>query len=271
MPTRETAWPQGTPCWVDCQVDDPAAAKEFYGQLFGWQIEGGAEEFGGYLMATKNGAAAAGIGPKPEGMPMPSVWTTYIAAASADAIAEKVAAAGGTTQMPPFDVGDLGRMFIADDPTGAVFGVWQATGHNGAGVFNEDGAYCWNELHTTGYEAAKAFYGAVFDYTFTEIGDGENVAYSTFALDGGGAESSIGGINDETKIGGAPGSYWLTWFQVADCDAATAKAAELGATVMTGPDDSAFGRMSVVTGPQGEVFGLIDPTTTLAVEDTVVE
>ncbi len=202
---------------------------------------------------------------------MPSVWTTYIAADSADAIAEEVTAAGGTNQMPPFDVGDVGRMVIANDPIGAAFGVWQAKGHNGAGVFNEDGAYCWNELHTLDYEAAKAFYGKVFGYTFTEIGDGENFAYSTFSIDRGGAESSIGGINDETMMGGAEMSYWLTWFQVADCDAATTKAAELGATVMTGPDDSAFGRMSVVTGPQGEVFGLIDPTTTLAVEDTVVE
>lgn len=66
-------------------------------------------------------------------------------------------------------------------------------------------------------------------------------------------------------------SYWLTWFQVADADAASAKAVELGASVMMGPDDSAFGRMTVLTGPQGEVFGLIHPTTTVAVEDVVVD
>ena len=63
-------------------------------------------------MAMKDGRAAAGIGPKPDGMPMPSVWTTYIAADSADAVAEKITAAGGQVMMPPFDVADVGRMFV---------------------------------------------------------------------------------------------------------------------------------------------------------------
>ena len=273
MPTRDTAWPQGTPCWVDCQVDDTTAARAFYGELFGWDIQDGPDEFGGYLMAMKDGRAAAGIGPKPQGGPaMPSVWTTYLAADSADATAAKVAEAGGTAMMPPFDVGPVGRMFVATDPTGGVFGVWEAKEHIGAGVFNEDGAYCWNELHTVDYDAARVFYGQVFGHVFTEIGDGENFAYSTFALGDGGPEAAVGGLADETTMpGGSPMSYWLTWFQVAAADAASAKAVELGASVMMGPDDSAFGRMTVLTGPQGEVFGLIDPTTTVAVEDVVVD
>ena len=32
----------------------------------------------------------------------------------------------------PFDVFDAGRMTIAQDPTGATFGVWQAGKHIGA-------------------------------------------------------------------------------------------------------------------------------------------
>ena len=142
MPTRDDAWPQGTPCWIDCQVDDTTKAREFYAGLFGWEIYDSPEEAGGYLMAMKQGKPAAGIGPKPQGMPMPSAWTTYFAADSADDIAAKVADQGGQTLMPPFDVLDVGRMFVAADPTGAPFGVWQARAHTGAGVFNEDGAYC---------------------------------------------------------------------------------------------------------------------------------
>jgi predicted enzyme related to lactoylglutathione lyase len=34
MPTRDEAWPQGTPCWVDLGVDDVDAARTFYTQLF---------------------------------------------------------------------------------------------------------------------------------------------------------------------------------------------------------------------------------------------
>lgn len=268
MPTRDSAWPEGTPCWVDLQVDDTATARDFYSSLFGWDIQGGPEEFGGYLMAMKNGRAAAGIGPKPDGADMPSVWTTYLAAESADAVAEKVQGAGGQTMMPPFDVGDVGRMFIATDPAGAAFGVWEAKSHNGAGVFNEDGAYCWNELHTLGYDAARAFYATVFGYTYTDIGDGENMVYCTFAVDGGGPEGALGGISDDTKMPNWGQSYWLTWFQSEDTDASAAKATELGGSVLMPVSDSAFGRMAIVTGAQGEIFGLIDPTTTVDTQET---
>ncbi|WP_406281464.1 VOC family protein [Nocardia sp. NBC_00881] len=261
MPTHDGSWPQGTPCWVDCQVDDTTRAREFYGELFGWEIEDSPPEAGGYLMAMRGGRPAAGIGPKPDGMPMPSVWTTYIAADSADAVAAKVTAASGSLMMPQFDVLDVGRMFVAADPTGAVFGVWEAKAHGGAGVYNEPGAYCWNELHTDDYKQAQEFYAEVFGWHYTEIGDGQNFVYSTFSLAADG--DPVGGINDSTKTPGDNPAYWLAWFQVDNTDGALAKAGELGATVMMGPDDSPFGRMGVVQGPQGEVFGVIDPTTTV--------
>ena len=86
MPTRDIAWPEGAPCWVDCQVDDPAAAGKFYSELLGWDILGSPPEAGGYLMGMKDNRAAAGIGPKPPmGGPMPCVWTTYFASDDADA------------------------------------------------------------------------------------------------------------------------------------------------------------------------------------------
>ncbi|WP_174185201.1 VOC family protein [Nocardia barduliensis] len=261
MPTHDGSWPQGTPCWVDSQVDDPARAREFYGALFGWEIEDSPPEAGGYLMAMRQGRAAAGIGPKPEGMPMPSVWTTYFAADSADDIARKVQGAGGTLMMEPFDVLDVGRMFVAADPTGAVFGVWESKAHTGAGIYNEHGAYCWNELHTGDYKQAQQFYADVFGWHYTEIGDGERFVYSTFSRTQDG--DAIGGVNDSTKMPGDDPSYWLTWFQVGNTDNALTEARDLGATVLSGPDDSPFGRMGIVQGPQGEVFGIIDPTTTI--------
>ncbi|WP_336082097.1 VOC family protein [Nocardia sp. SSK8] len=256
MPTRDEAWPQGTPCWIDCQVDDTAAAHAFYSALFGWEVQDGPPEAGGYLMATLDGRPAAGIGPKPEGMgAMPSTWTTYLAADSADEIAQRVGAAGGQVFMPPFDVLDVGRMFVAADPTGGVFGVWEAKAHHGAGVYNQPGAYCWNELHTSGYDRAHEFYTEVFGWHYTEIGDGESLTYSTFARPG--ETTEVGGMMDAAAL--ATPSYWLTWIQVDGADDALAKATSLGASVIMGPDDSPFGRMGILQAPQGEVFGVIDP------------
>lgn len=258
MPTRNEPWPPGTPCWVDVQVDDTTAARTFYSSLFGWQIEDSPEEFGGYLMAMKDGAPAAGIGPKPDGMPMPSVWTTYLASTDADATAADVTAAGGQVMMPPFDVGDVGRMTVALDPTGAAFGIWQAGSHAGAGIYNENGAYVWNECHTRDFAAAKAFYAQVFGYTYTGMGDATaDDGYATFTVPGG--ADVAGGICDDTAMPGAPEvpAHWLTWFAVDDVDATTERATGLGASTLMGPDDSPVGRMVVLAGQQGEVFGLI--------------
>ncbi|MBO0853019.1 MAG: VOC family protein [Nocardia sp.] len=257
MPTRDSAWPQGTPCWVDCSVDDPQAARDFYSRLLGWEIPDGSDESGGYMIALLNGRAAAGIGPKMGTGPMPSVWTTYIAATDVDATAEAVGAAGGTVFAPPMDVMDVGRMAVAADPTGGIFGIWQAKAHTGAGIFNEPGAYCWNELHTPGYTTAQEFYRRVFEWTYDEIGDGQNFVYSTFSAPG---TDVLGGMMDSAHIPGEEPPNWLTWFQVAGADAALDRARELGATIMMGPNDSPFGRMGVVQAPQGEVFGLIDTT-----------
>lgn len=256
MPTRDEAWPQGTPCWIDCQVDDTTAARDFYSALFGWEVQDGPAEAGGYLMATLDGRAAAGIGPKPADMgAMPSVWTTYFAADRADKIAERVSEAGGQVFMPPFDVLDVGRMFIAADPAGGVFGVWEAKAHHGCAVFNQHGAYCWNELHSPAYDQAHVFYNKVFDWQYNEIGDGVNLIYSTFALPGDSHE--LGGIMDASAMKTPP--YWLTWIQVDDADGSLNRATELGASVIMGPDDSPFGRMGILQAPQGEVFGMIDP------------
>jgi predicted enzyme related to lactoylglutathione lyase len=65
---------------------------------------------------------------------------------------------------------DVGRMFVAANPTGVAFGVWEAKAHTGAGVFNEYAADCGNELHTRGYTQAQDFYATAFGWTHTEIG-----------------------------------------------------------------------------------------------------
>ena len=44
MPGRDTAWPAGTPCWIDYGAADVAGAKAFYGELLGWTWTGGDEE-----------------------------------------------------------------------------------------------------------------------------------------------------------------------------------------------------------------------------------
>jgi predicted enzyme related to lactoylglutathione lyase len=52
-------------------------------------------------------------------------------------------------------------------------------------------------------------------------------------------------------------SYWMPYFQVADCDASTARAKQSGANLMVGPHDiPKTGRFAILTDPQGAMFAL---------------
>jgi len=170
MTVRETPWPPGTPCWVDLMTPDQPAAREFYSALFGWEIEVGGEETGHYGMASVRGHSVAGIGGM-MGMEHPPVWNTYLATADVDETCKEAETAGGTIVAPPMDVMEFGRMAFVQVPGGGVFGLWQAGTHFGCGLSGEPGAYSWNEFMTRDYEGGKSFYGSLFDYSFTELGD----------------------------------------------------------------------------------------------------
>jgi uncharacterized protein len=253
MVTRDTAWPPGTPCWVDLGVDDVAKARAFYSALFGWEVQDSPPEAGGYCLCEIGGQPVAGLGPKMGPAEMPVFWTTYLASENADDTAAKVKAAGGQVMADPFDVMDVGRMFVALDPGGAAFGVWEARLHTGVRRANEPGSLIWNENMSRAYEANKAFYGSVFGYDFGDIG-AEGMNYSTLDLDG----APVGGIGEigSEQPAEMPAS-WGTYFAVADTDAAVAKVTGLGGSLIAPAWDSPYGRMAVVSDDQGAVFSLM--------------
>jgi predicted enzyme related to lactoylglutathione lyase len=253
MVTRDTAWPSGTPCWVDLGVDDIARAVTFYSQLFGWDIQPGPPEAGGYRMCLKDGRPVAGIGPKQGPPEDPPAWTVYLASDNADETAGRITAAGGQVVVAPMDVMDVGRMLVAADPAGAVFGVWQARSHTGLGLANEPGAVCWNENFSRDLEGNQAFYGAVFGYEYGDMST-PGFRYATLKLDG----HEVGGIG-EFGGGFPPGApaYWSTYFAVGDTDAAVVTVTKAGGSVTREPWDSPYGRMAVVSDDQGAVFSLM--------------
>lgn len=255
MTVREEAWPDGTPAWVDLMVPDRHRARDFYGPLFGWEFDEGSAETGYYTMALKNGHPVAGIGEQMEGQSgMPIVWTTYIAVDDVQASAAKAKDAGGQLFMEPMDVMGFGQMAIVADPTGAVFGMWQAGSHTGANLVNEPGGITWNELLTRDFSAAKDFYATVFGYSYGDM-SGEGFTYATLDLGG----NSVGGIgNLDPSLPAEVPAHWLTYFCVEDTDAAVEKLQELGGTVQSEATDTPYGRMAVVQGLNGESFALMD-------------
>jgi predicted enzyme related to lactoylglutathione lyase len=111
----------GALVWNEASVDDPAAARGFYGEVFGFTF---AEVPGveGYATFAVDDRPVGGLGGRVDGAP--SGWSACFAVASTDAAVDAVVAGGGAVTMPAVDT-DFGRFAVVTDPWGAAFSVMQ--------------------------------------------------------------------------------------------------------------------------------------------------
>lgn len=244
-------YPDGVFNWVDLTTTDQEGAKAFYSGLFGWDAVDVPTGMGSmYTMFKIDGKNVAGGGPmQPEmqAQGMPSFWASYIKHDDVDAVAAKISAAGGNLMFPPMDVMQEGRMTMATDPTGAAFGVWQPKNHIGAQLVNIPNTLVWNELQTRDTEAAKAFYSAVFGWTY-------EVDASNYILSLQDGRGQAGMMAIDGSWGDVPNN-WAVYFMVEDVTAAMSKVKELGGNVLVPLTPAGeMGEFAVVQDPQGGTF-----------------
>jgi predicted enzyme related to lactoylglutathione lyase len=251
MSIRTSRWPDGVPCWAELTVPDVEAAKRFYTAVLGWTYRPTDIEFGGYTIAQAQGAPAAAIGPSPRGAPM--TWTMYLAVDDVDKTTAAVPIHGGRVLHRPHDVGGMGRMVIAADPTGARFGLWQAGTHIGTGVVNEPGGMTWEDLRTPEPERARAFYAGVFGYHSEPLADGGS-DYHLFSVPG--DDVALGGIGG--MMGEKGSARWRVYFAVADAEAAVTAAQQAGGRVLQRDFESMYGRTANLSDPDGAEFSVLE-------------
>lgn len=110
------------------------------------------------------------------------------------------------------------------------------------------GTFSWAELATSDGEAAKAFYTAVFGWTYDDRPVGPEMVYSMAQLDG---RSAAALFTSEQP------PHWNCYVTVDDVDAAAARAGELGATIVAEPFDvMTAGRSAMFTDPAGATLCL---------------
>ena len=262
----------GVPCWVDTNQTDPAKAAEFYGGLFGWELEESMPEGapGSYLTARIRGGEVGAVSSIPEGAPPVPVWNTYVWVDDADVTAKKVVEAGGSVLSEPFDIPGAGRMAIFADTEGAVFSVWQPREHRGSKVVNEHGAVIFNGLASRDVAAAERFYGQVFGWKQLPLpgspmwmlpGYGDHLEELTPGLkeqvaESGAPDGFVDVVAQLTPIaeGDDTPPHWDVTFATDDVAATAALATELGAEVPAGPIDAPWVRHVVIRDPQGATF-----------------
>ena len=262
----------GVPCWVDTNQPNPAKAAEFYGGLFGWELQESMPEGapGSYLTARLHGGEVGAVASTPEGAPPVAAWNTYLWVDDADATAKQVVQAGGSVLAEPFDIPGAGRMATFADTEGAVFSVWQPREHRGSKVVNEHGAVIFNGLASRDVAAAERFYGEVFGWKQLALpgspmwmlpGYGDHLEESTPGLkeqvaESGAPDGFVDVVAQLTPIaeGDDTPPHWDVTFATDDVQATVALATELGAEVLEGPVDAPWVRHARIRDPQGATF-----------------
>jgi predicted enzyme related to lactoylglutathione lyase len=247
----------GTFCWIELGTSDNEAAKKFYTELFGWTfVDNPMGPDMVYTMLKKDEKDVGGLYklmPDMRAQGIPPHWLSYVSVTSADESAAKATGAGATLMKEPVDVLNYGRMAVIQDPTGAVFALWQAGTHPGAGIYNVPGSFCWNELGTNDTAKAGDFYTSLFGWE-KDVQEFGPIEYTMFVNAG---RPAAGMFKITAEMGNVP-PHWLAYFAVEDCDASTQKATELGATAIKPPDDiPGIGRFAILSDPQGAAFAII--------------
>ena len=111
-------------------------------------------------------------------------------------------------------------------------------------------------LDEAGTQAGIAFYETVFGWrTRPEASGGEGFPYRVNDSGSGG----LCGIGELSSLAGdGRASAWRVYFRVEDLNDAAARVPELGGRVLSGPQDSPYGRMLEVADPDGARFMILE-------------
>ncbi len=250
---ERTKYTPGTFSWVDLTTTDQDAAKRFYGGLFGWEFEDSPIGEGVvYSMASLAGRPVGAISPQPEQQRdagVPPLWNSYVTVPSADETLARARELGATIHAPAFDVMDVGRMGVIQDPQGAYVMAWEPRLHIGAGLVNAHGALSWNELATPDPEASATFYSHLFGWKVNPM-EGMGMPYLVIAN---ADDHGNGGIRQAADT---EPCYWLVYFGSDDTASTLARVEELGGTKLSEPMEIPQGSIAVAQDPQGAVFAL---------------
>jgi uncharacterized protein len=251
--TRVISHPGNRPIWFDLVTTDAAAARRFYSAVLDWTFDAPSVEMGDYAIGRVGEAPATGIGGIPPGQHWLPSWSVYFGVTNAESTIRDIEAAGGKARSPVEAIGPFGRMAMCEDPTGAVFGLWEPGRHTGAGIIDEPGGMAWCEVNTRNAAAAAAFYCGVFGLT-GHVMEMQGTPYHTLNQD----ETLVCGVLQMTAEWGDMPPHWMPYFAVASADAARTKVEANDGTVPFGPFDTPYGRVCVVQDPQGATVSLIE-------------
>jgi len=117
-------------CHLELHTNDRQRAKGFYEGLFGWKFQDvEVPGMGTYTMFEGADGPGGGI-TQMAGPGAPTMWLPYVLVEEIERFTTMARELGGRVVTGPIDIPHAGRLAVIEDPSGAVFGIWQSTQQN---------------------------------------------------------------------------------------------------------------------------------------------
>jgi predicted enzyme related to lactoylglutathione lyase len=236
----------GKVIWHDLISEDPATAKRFYSELFGWSFKSIAGS--DYSLIYHGDSIIGGIVNASvfEQHDNVSQWVAVLSVTDIEEAVAQATQAGGQILGGPIDAGDRGQLAVLKDPQGAVVALLQTSEGDPLDRDAEIGEFMWNELWTSDASQATAFYHLLVGYQqgSRSLSDGNDYPY---VLSGGQPRAAI-------LANPIPGldPTWVSYVRVADTEAITAQVAGLGGEIMLPSQANPLGgQLAIITDPSG--------------------
>lgn len=238
---------RGNFVWHELMTGDVPAAVAYYKKVVGWKTQ--AFDANYQMWVAKRGPMG-GVVALPAGQATP-YWLPYVGTTDIEATVQLAQKLGGKVITPVTDIPNAGRYSVLADPQGAAFGVhWSPKAMPTSKP--QLGDFAWQELATTDYQAAFAFYQALFGWEKAGEHDmGEMGIYFMFGLNG----HPLGGMFNKPPTMPAA---WCCYAEVADARKVAKVAAKAGGKVLNGPMQVPGGSWIVqLADPQGGMHAVV--------------
>jgi uncharacterized protein len=243
--------------WFDLLTNDVAAAKQFYGPVFGWTFADAPGSNGKFSVISVGDERIGGIyhRSKPAKIGPATRWLTFISVPDAAAAANYTKSHGGKVISGPTAVPQRGTHVVMRDPQGALFAVLKSDSGDPIDDPAQPGEILWADLFVSKPDEGAAFYRGLVGWTSEEKdtrGAAEHLVMRC-------AGFSRAGITMLPPGATQPG--WLPYIQVASVPATLKRVTSAGGKVLMPPSrDILDGRLAVIADPQGGAIGIINWT-----------
>jgi uncharacterized protein len=249
--------------WHDLNTRDEAAAKRFYGELFGWTFD--KSDNGPYQHIKAGDEFIGGVRVMSAHEPAPPHWLAYVGVDDVDATVNAIKTHGGKVYMPTTKMENVGTFAVVADPSGATFAPWKSArpGEDAEPTGRPKRfTFCWDELLAPNAETAAKFYADVFGWGVEKVempGMSYTLLKRTGVKDEQGSDKNAGGILASPNAQHPP--FWLAYVGVDKADATVEKATRLGATVLVPPTDIPnVGRFAVLLDAEKAAIAVLEPS-----------